>query len=126
MAAWRRIPARPDPPDPAQPGAVERQARRGVGGLEGEGDASPAEAWLPTGPAGKGEHRPTPGFAGAGPAGTEGGRGAEAQPGKKGDRPTRDSAKAGPAGNNCPDPARLAAYSGQACSMPAQQGYNPA
>jgi hypothetical protein len=55
-----------------------------VGGLEREGDADLAGAWLPTGPAGEGEHWPTPGLAGAGPAETEGGRGAEAQPGKKG------------------------------------------
>jgi hypothetical protein len=37
MAARRgEIPARPDPPDLAQPGAVKQQAHRGVGGLDGE------------------------------------------------------------------------------------------
>jgi hypothetical protein len=40
-----------------------------MGGLEGEGDANPAGAWLPTSPAGEGRHRPTSGLAGAGPAG---------------------------------------------------------
>jgi hypothetical protein len=40
VARRGEIPARPDPPDPAQSGAVTKQARRGTGGLDGE--AGPA------------------------------------------------------------------------------------
>jgi hypothetical protein len=65
MVARRgEIPARPDPPDPAQSGAVMKQARRGAGGLDGEaglaGGGTPAQSGKKSvGPAGKGADWPS-------------------------------------------------------------------
>jgi hypothetical protein len=84
-AAWRRIPARPDPPDLAQPGCIGERGPGAVGHAAQPGKEKwPARDWPAgpdgeelTGPAG-GEYAGPAGGEGVGPAGE---RAQEAQPG---------------------------------------------
>jgi hypothetical protein len=115
VAAWRRFPARPDPPDPAQPGRGREEAQPGLewwpgserpqgpaqaAGLrpsrDSEGDTGgrgPPGIWWPTGPAEEAghrpdrgaRHRPTPRERGTGPTGATASRGDPGAPGGCGD-----------------------------------------
>jgi hypothetical protein len=100
MEAWREIPARPDPPDPAQPGALKR--------------GEPTGAWRTRRPNRHAAARPSrgslarrpsrgadPGLAGSKHQRPSREPGAEAQPGSEGatspggNRPSRHSGSAG-------------------------------
>jgi hypothetical protein len=103
MEPGGEIPARPDSPNPAQPGAAlggAHQGRAGDGspaGVLGRGGAGPAGALRSTGPAGGWGHRPSRGLEGA-----EAQAGEEARPGKRRCWPipgrTRARKDGGPAG----------------------------
>jgi hypothetical protein len=136
MVAWRRILARPDPPNPAQPGAAERMARRGSErkrpswggrpeaqprecpsrGSDPRRGSSPCRGWKSrpsrvrcSGPGGEGKRPAWPGWrAGA-------------------TRPTRERMPAQPDGEfpaqpgQCTNPARPGYILAWALHMPAQE-----
>jgi hypothetical protein len=140
MVAWRKILARPDPPDPAQPGkgaespagaqpsrhtgpgeeAARERCGRGAGAaqpgsagrpaLPGQRGTGPHRGLLKIGPAGRRGWRPGSGWP-RGPAGERRGAGQGAQAGHQ---PGRHS---GPAG--------FVHYSGQDLYILAQPSYMP-
>jgi hypothetical protein len=102
--AWRRIPARPDPPDPAQPGAEKTLACRGA-----KGKGQPSRMVVPAGAQAARKAQPEERL----PA--QPGRWREAQPGRESQpsrggqtRPSREAAAdrdTGPAGGRGRGPA---------------------
>jgi hypothetical protein len=141
MPAWEGIPARPDPPDPAQPGAVETaEPTRGVADQEAQpGRCREAEPGEPAGGGQPGK----PAHAGTGAS-------RPARDAEEGHRPTREWSRPGLTGEqmNRPSrarssgtglvkmfrpsrgeksrPSRYKAYSGLGCAMPAWAKLMPA